>query len=96
MSCYCLFDILEVTDPAKFDEYRMRVRPVVEKFGGRYLVAGRNFEGLEGTWRPVLPVIIQFPSLQKAHEWYDSADYLELKSPRFAACKTNAVFMEGL
>jgi len=31
------------------DEYRSRVAPTVEKFGGQYLVRGGPFEVVEGT-----------------------------------------------
>jgi uncharacterized protein (DUF1330 family) len=96
MSCYCLFDIVTVTDAAKMEDYRKRIGAVVEKFDGHYLVVGGKFDVVEGSWRPVFPVVIQFPSLQKAHEWYDSAEYRELKSQRLTASKCNAVFMEGL
>jgi uncharacterized protein (DUF1330 family) len=34
MPAYYFVDIREVKDPAKMDEYRARVPPVVEKFGG--------------------------------------------------------------
>jgi uncharacterized protein (DUF1330 family) len=95
MSAYCLFDILEVTDPAAMDEYRTRVVPIVEKFGGRYVVAGGKLDVVEGSWRPAFPVIIQFPSLEQAHKWYGAEEYRELKALRLSACKSNAVFMEG-
>lgn len=29
MSCYCLFDILSVTDAVKMEDYRKRIGPVV-------------------------------------------------------------------
>jgi uncharacterized protein (DUF1330 family) len=96
MSCYCLFDILEVTDPQKMEDYRERVVPVVEKFGGRYLALGGRFDITEGSWRPVFPVLIQFPSLEQAHKWYDAEEYRELRALRLSACKSNAVFLEGL
>jgi uncharacterized protein (DUF1330 family) len=96
MSCYCLFDILEVTDPSKMENYRKRIGAVVEKFGGRYLVRGGKVDVVEGSWRPVFPVIVQFPSLEQAHKWYGSEEYRELKALRHSACKANAVFMEGL
>ena len=40
MSTYFFVDIREIKDAAKLDEYRSRVAPIVEKFGGRYLVRG--------------------------------------------------------
>jgi uncharacterized protein (DUF1330 family) len=96
MPAYFLIDILEVTDPAKFDDYKKHVGPVVEKFGGRYLVVGALAGVVEGEWRPTFPVLIQFPSLDQARRWYDSEDYRALKALRLAASKANAVFLDGL
>lgn len=95
MAAYFLIDILEVTDAAKMDEYKKGVGAVVEKFGGRYLVAGGQADVVEGTWRPTFPVVIQFPNREQARRWYDSEDYRELKALRLAASKGNAVFLEG-
>ncbi len=89
------FDILEVTDAGKMDGYRKRVFAVVEQYGGRYLAVGGKFDVVEGDWRPVFPVIIEFPSLEQAHLWYNSEDYRELKEMRLAGARGNAVFIEG-
>jgi uncharacterized protein (DUF1330 family) len=40
--------------------------------------------------------MIEFPSLERAHQWYASSEYAELKALRLAAVRSNAVFMEGL
>ena len=77
-------------------EYRKRIVPVVERFGGRYIVAGGKTDLVEGAWRPVFPVMIQFPTLEQAHKWYAANEYAELKALRLSACRSNAVFMEGL
>jgi uncharacterized protein (DUF1330 family) len=96
MSAYCFVDVLRVKDAAKLEEYRGRVGPVVEKFGGRYLVAGGKSEVAEGQWRPTFPVIVEFPSLEQAHRWYGSNDYRDLKALRLAATDSNLVFIEGV
>jgi len=96
MPAYFLFDIREVKDAAKMVEYRSRVTPVVEKFGGRFLVVGGPFEVFEGTSAPVFPVMIQFPDLDQARRWYNSEDYRELKSLRLAATVSNATLMSGV
>jgi uncharacterized protein (DUF1330 family) len=95
MTAYCFFDVLEVTDPAKLEEYREGVLATVERHGGRYLTVGGKCDVVEGEWRPVFPVLIEFPSLEQAHGWYDSEEYRELKALRLAATKGNAVFIEG-
>jgi len=96
MSAYCLFDNLEVTDGAKLEEYKSRVLPTVQRYGGRYVVLGGRTDVVEGQWRPTYPVMLEFPSLEHAHRWYDSEEYRELKSLRLSAVRSNGVFMEGL
>ena len=80
MSAYCLFDNLEVRDPKKLEEYKTRALSVVEQYGGRYVVLGGKFDIVEGDWGPTFPVMIEFPSLEQAHRWYDSDEYRELKA----------------
>ena len=95
MSAYCLFDVLEVTDPEKMEQYREGVLSTVEHYGGRYLTVGGGCDVVEGEWRPVFPVLIEFPSLEQAHRWYDSDEYRDLKALRLEATRGNAVFVEG-
>lgn len=96
MAAYCLFDNLEVIDAAKLEEYKTRVAPLVERYGGRYVVLGGKVDLVEGQWRPAFPVMIEFPNLEQAHRWYASDEYAALKALRLAAVRSNAVFMEGL
>ena len=96
MPAYCFVDVLEITDPEKMEEYRQRVIPVVERYGGRYLAVGGPFEVVEGEWRPAFPVLLEFPNLEQARSWYDSEDYRDLKELRQASAKSNAVFIAGL
>ena len=96
MAAYCIFDILEITDKPKMAEYRRRVRATVEQYGGRYLVAGGDFDVVEGNWRPVFPVILEFPSLEQARRWYNSPEYQPLKKLRHDATRSNGVFIEGV
>jgi len=97
MSAYCIFDILEITDPAAMETYRKRVADTVHHFGGRYVVRGGKSDVVEGNpWRPTFPVILEFPNLAQAHRWYDSEEYRELKELRLAATRSTAVFIEGL
>lgn len=49
MPAYFFVDIREIKDAAKMDEYRSRVAPTVETFGGRYLFRGGASEVVEGT-----------------------------------------------
>lgn len=93
MPAYCLFDVLEVTDPEKMEAYRAGVFATVEKYNGRYLIIGGPCEVVEGHWQPAFPVMLEFPSLAQAHRWYQSDEYAPLKALRLAATRGNAVFM---
>ena len=95
MPAYFLVDIREIKDPVKMERYRAQVSPVVEKFGGRYLVVGGPLEMVEGSNKPVFPVLIEFPSMDHARRWYDSEEYRELKEMRLDATHSNAFFMDG-
>ena len=94
MTAYCFFDNLEVNDPVKLEEYATAVRPIVERYGGRYVLIGGKCDLVEGNWRPTYPVMIEFPNIKDAYEWYHSTEYQKYKKLRLSAGKFNAVFME--
>ncbi len=95
MSTYCLFQNLEITAPEKMQEYVAKVKPITASFGGEYVVSDANIDIKEGDWQPIWPVIIKFPSLKHAQDWYESDAYKPLKELRKSAGKFSAVFMEG-
>ena len=94
MAAYLLVDI-EVTDPGPYEDYRRQVPPSVEKYGGKYLVRGGELETLEGDWIPKRLVVLEFPSLEKAKQWYDSEEYRPLKELRAKATNSKMVLVEG-
>lgn len=95
MAAYCFFDVREVIDPVKLEEYRKRVLATVQQYAGRYVVMGGKCEGVEGEWRPTFPVLIEFPNLEQAHGWYNSEEYKDVKTLRTTGSRCDAVFMES-
>ena len=93
MPAYFLVDIQEIKDAAKRDEYRSRVAPTVEKFGGCYLVRGGRFEVVDGSYQPARLAMLEFPTMDQARRWHDSEEYRELKQMRLAATVSNGFFM---
>jgi uncharacterized protein (DUF1330 family) len=68
-----------ITDPAKFEEYRTKVGPMLAKHGGRYLTKGGSHRFPEGGhWAPERVVIIEFPDMQALDAWYNSPEYQPL------------------
>ncbi len=95
MSAYALFQLLPVTDPAGLAEYRAKVVPIVEQFGGCYIVRGGAWETIEGNHRPP-PILIKFPDMDAARRWYYSKEYRPLRDLRHRSAKYDAVLLTGV
>ena len=94
MAAYVILDI-EITDPARFEDYKRASTLVVAEFGGKFIVRGGKHELLEGSWRPHRVVVIEFESMEKARTWWTSASYKKAKALRLPAARVNAVLVEG-
>ena len=95
MPAFIIADVT-TTDQATMDEYRKHVPATVAKYGGRFLVRGGACHTVEGGWTPSRLVVIEFPSLARAREWYDSPEYKDPKDMRLRAGKTNLVMVDGV
>jgi uncharacterized protein (DUF1330 family) len=93
MAAYALFDNLSVSDPEGLAEYRSRVKPLVERYGGRYRVVGGECQTVEGVHRLTFPVLIEFPDLEAARAWYHSEEYRPLRELRQRSAAVNAVLL---
>ena len=93
---YCIFENVKINEQKKLDEYREKVPPIVEQFGGSYLTASDQIRSTEGGWKPDFLVIIKFPSLEQANKWYDSKEYREIRELRKSSGEFKAVIVEGL
>lgn len=95
MTAYCFFDVREVLDPAILEAYTRKVLDTVKHYQGRYRVMGGTCDVIEGEWQPAFPVLIEFPNLSLARNWYYSEEYKELKALRLAGSRCDAVLMES-
>jgi uncharacterized protein (DUF1330 family) len=95
MAVYAVVNV-RVTDPARYEEYRDKAPATIAHYGGRYLVRGGTVEALEGEWDPERLVILEFGSMGRLREWYDSPEYAPLKRLRGEAAATQFVVVEGL
>ena len=87
---------IEVTNPQAFEAYRAAVPAVIASFGGRYLIRGGKVEIKEGTWEIPRLVVLEFPSVDKAHEFYNSPAYQEILPLRLAASAGSVAIVEGV
>lgn len=95
MPAYVIAEV-EITDPALFEQYRAQVPATIEAYGGRFLVRGGALETREGDWKPSRLVVLEFESLARAKQWYDSSEYRPLIALRQRCAKTQIVFADGL
>jgi uncharacterized protein (DUF1330 family) len=95
MAAYVIADIT-VQDAELYEEYRLRVPAVIEKYGGRYLLRGGTFEAFEGECRPSRLIVLEFPGMDALRRWYQSPDYQALRTIRQRAAHTNLIAVEGV
>ena len=88
--------IVEVTNAEGYRRYSEQVPATIAKYGGRYLVRGGKTEVREGEWPGPRTVIIEFPSLARALEWYESPEYKPLRPIRQANSRARIAFFEGV
>lgn len=87
---------VDVTDPATMQRYGAKVPETLAPFNHRYLVRSRNVQTLEGDPPKGGIVEIQFESVEKAREWYDSPAYAAIRPIRQSAAKSRIFIVEGL
>ena len=87
---------IRVTDAETYPRYVAMVQPIVEKFGGEFLVRGGRSVSHEGTAPGDRNVVIRFPSYEAAEAWYHSDDYAEAKALRQAASTSVQTIVEGV
>ena len=88
--------IIDVTNTRAYQEYARQVPATIAKYGGRYLVRGGKSEIAEGEWPGSRTVILEFPSLERAREWYDSPEYQPLRPLRQANSRGRIALFEGV
>ena len=94
MAAYIIADI-DVFDPEGYAEYRAKVPAMIAAHGGRYLTRGGAVEPLEGPWAPKRCVILEFPDMQRARDFFHSTDYAPLKAIRERTARGSLVIVEG-
>jgi uncharacterized protein (DUF1330 family) len=95
MSAYVIVQA-HVTDWDKFGEYLKESPGVIAKHGGKYIARGGEMVFLEGQDEGKRVVIIEFPSLGKAKEWYHSEEYRRIKALREGAATGSLIAIEGI
>ncbi len=95
MAAYMIARV-NVTDWDRYNEY-IKVTPgIIAKFGGRFIARGGETVTLEGPEEKWRMVVVEFPDLEKAKEFYYSPEYTEAKKIREGAALAQFVAIDGL
>ena len=91
---YVIF-IENINDETAYQAYVGKAAGTIFPHGGAPIVLFDDAEVLEGEWPWKRTVILEFESVDKAREWYNSPDYQAIVGERHAAADANAVIVGG-
>jgi uncharacterized protein (DUF1330 family) len=86
---------VEVTDWERYREYTKATPEAIARYGGRFIVRGGEIVTLEGEPESRRLVIIEFPSLARAREFYHSPEYTKVKQLRAGAAIGQFLAVDG-
>lgn len=86
---------VDVHDAERYKDYVSAAKPAFEKYGANFLARGGEYERLEGQVR-ARNVVIEFPSLQAAHDCYHSPEYQIAAAIRQSVADAEMVIVEGV
>ena len=93
---FMLVDV-DIHNIDEYKKYLEKVKPMVEKFGGKYLIKGGKIDAKEtDLWKPKRIVLVKFPNKSSALKWYNSEEYRALKNLRLNNASSNILFIEGV
>jgi uncharacterized protein (DUF1330 family) len=95
MAAYVIARIA-VSDWGKYQAYVKATPAVIAKYGGKFLCRAGEMVTLEGPEETRRIVLIEFPSLDRAKEFYHSADYQAVRKLRLEAATGQLIAVEGV
>jgi len=85
----------QVHDPKGMEAYGQAARASLAEYAAKVLVVDSHVEILEGEWHGTQTVIVEYESVEKAREWYESELYQGALKLRRAAADCSVVIASG-
>jgi uncharacterized protein (DUF1330 family) len=95
MPAYVIVDV-SIHDHKEYEEYKKLTPAAITAFNGKFIVRGGPTLTLEGDWKPERIVVLEFPTVERAREWWHSEIYAEAKLIRQRTAKTRMIIVEGV
>ena len=97
MNCYFIITTyIKPENRGMYEEYIRQVKPIVEQFGGRYLVRTEDLVCLSEEWKPDRMIVIEFPSREQLEACFSSEQYQNIKQKRENSVRSMAVIAQGV
>jgi len=94
MPAYIVVEV-SITDPGQYEVYKTLTPASIAAFDGKFVVRTTKAEPIEGDWKPERLVILEFPSAERAKEWWNSSEYSTAKAIRQKSARTKMLLAEG-
>jgi len=95
MAAYIIARV-EVTDWEQYREYTRATPEAIGRYGGKFIVRGGEIVTLEGEPETRRLVVIEFQSLQRVQEFFNSPEYTKVKQLRLAAAVGQFLAVQGV
>lgn len=92
---YFIFKVLP-HDMQKMRPYQEKVSDTYKLYGGELLVLNNEINTVEGEDLHGMIVILQFPDINKARDWYTSPEYQNILPHRQAGSTASGWLIEGV
>lgn len=95
MPAYAVANIHQINVNSRILAYLKQIDATLEAYDGRFLVHGNEGEVVEGSLTGHL-IIIEFPDLEHAREWYYSEEYQKILPLRTNNSMCDVVLIDGV
>ena len=95
MPAYIIVDV-KINNPDVYEEYKKLTPASIAAFQGSFIVRGGATEILEGGWEPGRIVVLEFPTAERARQWWHSTEYSTAKLIRQSASLTKMILVDGV
>jgi uncharacterized protein (DUF1330 family) len=93
MPAYLLIDTV-VHDREVYKQYVEAFLPILESFGGEYIVSSEKITSFVGGWEPKRIVMLRFPDAERLRACFASEEYTAVKHLQQASCGGRTIMVE--
>jgi uncharacterized protein (DUF1330 family) len=87
---------VNITDREQYRQYLAVAPSVILKYGGQVIARSETAVTLEGPEERRKIILIEFPSIERAREFYDSPEYRHARGLRKESASGEMIVVDGL